>query len=117
MSNREDIQKFIEEFKLYASVFDIFVVDTDKNINGLLDFGITAIIRKEIILDLELENYFRGPNRDRDRPQLDVWEFGYKLSKTDEIYIKLSTRREKQRAVCLSFHRAEFQINYPYELK
>lgn len=53
MSNKEDVQKFLEEFKTFAKVFDIFVIDTEKNI----------------------------------------------------------------RSVCLSFHWAEFKINYPYEAK
>ncbi len=114
MSNKEDVQNFLKEFKTFAKVFDIFVIDTEKNINSLLDLGITANIRKDIILNLEVENYHRGPNKDRNRPQFDVWEFGVKLSKTDEVYIKLSTRREKSRSICLSFHRVEFQINYPY---
>jgi len=72
------------------------------------------LIRKEIILNLEVENYYRGPNKDRDRAQFEVWEFGVNLNKVDEIYIKLSTRRKKSKSICLSFHRAEFQINYPY---
>ncbi len=114
MSNKEDIQKFLEEFKTFANVFDVFVIDTEKNIKGLLDLGLTANIRKDIILNLEVENYYRGPNKDRDRAQFDVWEFGVKLNQVDEIYIKLSTRRENSRSICLSFHRAEIQIDYPF---
>jgi len=114
MSNKEDVQNFLKEFKTFAKVFDVFVINTEKNINSLLDLGITANIRKDIILNLEVENYYRGPSKDRDLPQFDVWEFGVKLSETDDVYIKLSTRREKSRSICLSFHRAEFKINYPY---
>ena len=114
MSNKEEVQKFLDEFKIFTNIFDIIFIDSEKNINGLLDLGVTANIRKEIILNLGVENYYQGPSADRDRPQFDVWGFGVKLNKTDEVYIKLSTRREKHKSVCLSFHRAEFQINYPY---
>jgi hypothetical protein len=69
MSNIEDVQKFLEEFKIFASVFDIIVINIEKNINGILDLGITANNRKEIILNLEVENYYRGPSKDRDLPQ------------------------------------------------
>lgn len=114
MSNEEDVQKFLHEFKTFANVFDIYFINTDKNIPGLLDLGLTANLRKEIVLNLEVENYYRGPSKDRDRPQFDVWEFGVKLNQVDEIYIKLSTRRENSRSICLSFHRAEIQIDYPF---
>ena len=83
MSNREEVQKFLEEFKTFANVFDIFVIDTEKNIKDLLNLGLTANIRKDIILNLEVENYYRGPNKDRDLPKFDVWEFGVNLNKVD----------------------------------
>ena len=114
MSNREEVQKFLYDFNVLANVFDIIVIDTEKNLQALLDLGITAKIRKEIIMDLKVENYFQGPNKDRDRPQFDVWEFGYKFNDNYEIYIKLSTRKDKSRCICLSFHRAEHKIIYPY---
>ncbi len=117
MSDKEDVQKFLDEFKLKANVFGIFFPRPEKNYYGLLDLEINANIRKEIILNLEVENYYRGPNKDRDLPQFDVWEFGYNLNERDEIYIKLSTRKEKSKCVCLSFHRAESQIKYTYETK
>ena len=117
MSNKKDVEKFIEEFITIAKVFDIIIINRQENTEALLDLGITAVIRKEIILSLKAEDYYRGPSEDKDLPGFDMWEFGKIINDCDEVYIKLSTRREKQSCLCISFHRAKFRITYPFKIQ
>lgn len=89
-----------------------------KNLQALLDLGINARIRDEIILAIKLEDYSSGPNPDEYHPG-DYWVFG-KSFETVEIYIKLKIvtyNNGNDRAVCLSFHPAEHPLKHPFQTK
>jgi hypothetical protein len=45
---------------------------------------------------------------------LPMWVFGKEV-RGKEIYIKMSMGNENNPAICISFHIAEFSINYPYK--
>ncbi len=65
---------------------------------------------------LELVDYSRGPLRDdKGRPR-DLWVFG-RYVKEYEVYIKLAVYLSKNevRAVCVSFHEAQWPLAYPYK--
>ena len=65
-------------------------------------------------MNLTYENYHRGPEKDRDRKKNSVWIFGAEVD-NEEIYIKLSDDFNCDIAKCISFHKAESKINYPYK--
>ena len=117
MTDKDDVEEFLNEFQTLANVFGILVINREKNTKALTDLGISPHIRKEIIMDLKVDNYFRGPSKDKSRSQFIVWEFGANLDDGREVYIKLSCRREKNKLICLSFHTPEHIINYPFRSK
>jgi hypothetical protein len=43
----------------------------------------------------------------------DFYEFGLSIN-DKEVYIKLSTGGENKRVDCMSFHIAEYKMNYPF---
>ena len=114
MNIRNEVEAFLKEFIQCAEVFGLIIINREKNQKGLLEIGITPHQREEIIFSLQPEDYYRGPNYDP-LYECDVWEFGKKIDiYSGDIYIKLSTRKNKSgKRVCLSFHPAEFPINYP----
>lgn len=69
----------------------------------------------EIILDLTILDYVRGPEIDRDKPG-EMWIFGREIAKK-EVYIKLKIAQVGlvKIAKCISFHIAEFPLRYPHK--
>lgn len=114
MASEDEVKKFLKEFQALAKVFDMIIINRDKNTKALLELGISPNIRKDIIMTLKVDNYYRGPSEDRKLPQNEVWEFGAELEDGQEVYIKLSCRREQSRGICLSFHPPEHEITYPF---
>ena len=66
-----------------------------------------------VILGLQPANYVKGPENDRDVSQVgDVYVFGADQNSV-ELYIKLKCDIARG-CVCISFHRAEWPLAYPY---
>lgn len=117
MTQIEEIKKFLNVAKnlMKAGAFDF--VPRKKNMDSIKEAGLTIKHVKGIIMDLTCKNYYRGPSEDLGSNREGfVWEFGYGIEGTD-FYIKLKVekRREKQCLVCLSFHKAEQPLVYPYK--
>jgi len=62
---------------------------------------------------ISVEDYFEGPVPD-DNPRFDgeVWKFGPYIEGC-QFYVKQKIT-EDPRVLCISFHPAEFPIQYPY---
>lgn len=112
MALRDDVQTFLNEFKVKARTFGIDYYLRQKNTDALLHLGITANIREEIIMKLEVGDYYRGPTEDIDPKRADFYEFGTQCN-GQEIYIKLSLGKFGKSPHCMSFHHPESIIDYP----
>ncbi len=115
MTGKWHVTLFLNEFKK-AWPPRCFVVIRDKNKQSLVELNLTPELRKEIILSLTPQDYISGPEPDEDKPGDEVWIFGKKLSEADGIYIKLKifTVSGKHIGKCISFHRAEKTLLYPF---
>jgi hypothetical protein len=112
MANRSEVEIFLNTFKAKMEVFDVVFLDRDKNLRALIDLEITRVSRKELLKELNVEDYFRGPTKDVDNgPSL--WEFG-RLLKQKEVYIKITIGAMNKPVICISFHLAERVIAYPF---
>ncbi|MBN1618352.1 type II toxin-antitoxin system MqsR family toxin [Candidatus Dojkabacteria bacterium] len=111
--NETDVKKFLDEFKGIVSNDTLYVINRQKNREGLIMIGITKKQRQNEILSITVTDYCAGPELDKDRPG-NVWIFGKKIG-TKEIYIKLKIAQIglKKIAKCLSFHVAEYPLCYP----
>jgi hypothetical protein len=69
-------------------------------------------MREEIILNLEVEDYSEGPLEESQQGGVEMWVFG-KVIKGQEIYIKLTISKVTGGAICISFHKAEFPMEFP----
>ena len=114
-TTKNEVERFLKDFKLKSGIFQIiFLDDRGKNAKALLDLEISPGKRKEIINKLEVEDYSEGPLEEKMRGILPMWVFG-KMVKKQEVYIKISMGVENSNTICISFHPAEYPMNYPYK--
>ena len=110
-----EIQKFLNDFHQKVEVFDILFWDErDKNNNTLHHLQITANERKDIVKTITPEDNSEGPIRNMLNRFGDLWVFG-KDVKGQEVYIKICYGLPNRSTICISFHVAEFPMNYPYK--
>lgn len=115
MSTRDEVQKFLKEFKVKLEIFDILFQDSrEKNTKALLALDITPVKRKVIIKSLTVEDYFEGPLDDTLYGIANMWVFGKGVNE-EEIYIKISMGRPNLEVICISFHIAEHTMKYPFK--
>lgn len=115
MITKEEVEKFLEEFSLKVRVFGIrFRDDRQKNQNSLLELEITPKERENIIMQLNCFDYSEGPITDALNNQGEMWVFG-KDVKGNEVYIKITMGRPNSHTICISFHKAEHPMNYPFK--
>ncbi len=115
---KEEIRKFLKEFKEIASKGrGIDVIPRRANIENLAQLGLTKKNRNEEIMMLSLADYCKSPGSDVDKPG-DVCVFGKQIG-GKEVYIKLKIAQvnDNKIAKCISFHAAKFPLDYPYKGK
>lgn len=62
MVTREDVNGFLNEFKMKMDIWDIIFLDTrPKNIQTLADLEITSFKRKAIVKELTVQDFSEGP--------------------------------------------------------
>ncbi|MDP3919309.1 MAG: hypothetical protein Q8R76_00670 [Candidatus Omnitrophota bacterium] len=113
--DKTQIAAFLKAFKSFAvRPGGWTLVPRRKNLESIMEMGITIPQVKAAILGLKVTDYSSGPEADRDRQGINVWVFGAKMN-ADGIYIKLSDNFRGDQAKCLSFHKAEFPIRKPFK--
>lgn len=115
MATKQEVERFLKDFKVKMKIWDILFLDErGKNTQGLLDLEISPAKRKEIIENLLVEDYSQGPLKEKMRGILPMWIFG-KIVKKKEVYIKISMGTENSTTICISFHIAEYSMDYPFK--
>lgn len=113
MISRIDVESFLKDFKSKMKIFDVlFRDDRGKNAQTLLDLEITTNDRKKILEKLEATDYSEGPKEEKLYGGSDMWVFGKKI-KTHEVYIKITMGIPNNCVICISFHLAEHNMDYP----
>tara|TARA_R110000868_G_C10585942_1_gene739099 strand:+ start:260 stop:640 length:381 start_codon:yes stop_codon:yes gene_type:complete len=113
MADKSIIKSFLQELKAIIKSLGIIFSNRPKNsIQNLADLSITAKMREEIILNLEVEDYSEGPLEETQQGGTEMWIFG-KVIKGQQVYIKLTISKMTGGAVCISFHKAEHPMEFP----
>lgn len=109
----DEIKGFLSDFKQKLKVYGIVYHRSDDNTQTIADLDINPVYRKEVLLKLNYQDYYKGPNPDQYDPHgSPVWEFG-KLVKQKELYIKISLGTPGKQVICKSFHFPKRVIKYP----
>lgn len=104
MASESQIQDFLDEIKKADS---IYIIPREKNKQTRYKIGLSTYDQIDIIINLTVKDYYKGPERDKDPTKDgDVWMF-----KSDYyehvLYIKLKIKNcedGKTRVVCISCH-------------
>ncbi|MFY7963523.1 MAG: hypothetical protein ACOVO1_01390 [Chitinophagaceae bacterium] len=117
MPSKEEIIQYLKEFHYKMSFWGIvFRDDRSKNTQTMLDLEITREQKIKVLNELLFEDYSEGPIAEKLYGGADMWVFG-KMVKKKEIYIKITIGMVNNQTICISFHIAEFDMNYPFKDK
>ncbi len=109
------VRKFLNVFKKAGEKERIRFVGREKNWDYLADTCITTSMREDALFSLSVLDYVEGPLPDKDMLG-ELWVFGAKVF-GQEIYTKLKVVIKDERifAKCISFHRPEHPLRYPFK--
>ena len=115
MATKEQVEACLKRLKEKIKVFDIvFRDDRGKNLQTLATLEINTTVRKQVIMNIEPEDYVEGPIVDTLNKVGEMWVFG-KNVKGQEVYIKITLGLPNSSTICISFHIAEHKMNYPFK--
>lgn len=78
MTTRQDVERFIAQFKVKLEVFGVFFLDgREKNAQALLDLNISRFERMDVIRSIEVDDYSDGPILDVLNDYGEMWVFDY----------------------------------------
>ena len=111
MGSQADIQDiiiFLESAKKLISIGKYDFVPRRKNMQALAKHGLTIADAKAEILGLVIDDYYKGPKQDFDRPGV-IWEFKKNVDGM-RFYIKIKIVQENGENIlkCLGFHDDDF---------
>ena len=107
------VEQYLLDFQEKLQFFGFIILDRDKNsTRTLLQLGINGNNVRECLLELQPTDYFQGPTPNQLAGNPDVWVFGHSC-RGHEMYIKIHLGRPSRPVICISFHLAEYPIQYP----
>ncbi|APY07088.1 toxin [Winogradskyella sp. J14-2] len=115
MASKEQVKNFLKEFKVNMSIWDIlFLDDRGKNSQTLADLELMPNERKKILENLVIDDYCEGPLEETQYGGSEMWVFGRTL-RGKEVYIKITLGIENTSVICISFHIAEYPMEYQFK--
>jgi hypothetical protein len=114
MSTKEEVATFLKDFKEKMKFWDVLFRDErGKNTQALVDLELRPIERKMMLERLTVQEYSEGPIAEILYGGSAMWVFG-KTIKKREVYIKITMGAVGTSVICISFHLAEYKMNYPF---
>lgn len=120
----EEIEAFLTEFKEKSRIFGVvYDMNKEENQNTLLELEMRPSERTRYLQQIKPTDYYQGPGKnDYDDAEGDVWMFGIGINKKKgkktkiPIYIKIYiTKVNGAPNFCISFHKAKFDMVFPYK--
>ena len=112
IKDKAEVERFLRQFVPKMEIFGIMFLDREKNTDALKMLGITPSTRKEIIREIQVEDYIE--NIIDEFSFGDMWVFG-KAYDGEELYIKISLGVPNTNTICVSFHVAQHPLNYAFK--
>lgn len=113
MATRAEVEQFLRDFRVKMKIWGIlFRDDRNKNAQTLASLELRPIDREKIVGLLQADDYCEGPYQDRLYNGADMWVFGREV-KAEEVYIKITIGYAGSSVICISFHIAEYPLQYP----
>lgn len=94
MATRSEVELFLNQFKVKLEIWD----------------------RLNVVRSIEVEDYSEGPIKDQLNGFGEMWVFGKDID-GHEMYIKITLGHPGTNTICISFHIAEYPMQYPLKIK
>ena len=115
MATRSEVEQFLGQFKVKLDIWGIFFLDNrEKNKQTMAQMNFRPLDRLNVVKSIEVEDYSEGPIKDELNGFGEMWVFG-KDVEGQEIYIKITLGRPGSNTICISFHIAEYPMQYPFK--
>jgi hypothetical protein len=115
MTTLHTVKLFVAMVQKKITERGYFMLKRDKNTETLVELNFDSSDVERTLLEIKAQDYSQGPLPDEIGGGQDMWVFG-KTIQGKEIYIKITQGRDKQRALVISFHKAERKMTYPFRL-
>lgn len=114
MASKEEVEQFLKQFHQKLEIYDIvYRDDRGKNLATLALLDMPPSARTKVIKTIKVEDYSEGPIADTLNKIGEMWVFGKDVA-NHEIYIKISLGYPNSSTICISFHVAEYPMQYPH---
>lgn len=115
-ATKEEVASFLKRLKVLADIYGIiYEDDRPKNVQTLASLELKPFERDDIIKNLSVEDYSEGPKPEEFfGGDSEMYVFG-KLVKNQEIYIKITLGNSNSSVICISFHIAEYTMEFPFK--
>jgi hypothetical protein len=110
MTSKEEILEFLREFKQRMDADGLQIIPRKKTRDQLAYFNLVQFQVAALVSKLTLDNFIEGPLPDHDGSEGTICAFALEYD-NQTIYVKLKLDQE---AKCLSFHRAEYPVKFPF---
>ena len=115
---KKHLINFLRDFKSLIHEDKIQIIERKITLDTLATLGYTQKDLKNILLALTVEDYYAGPKTDQYKPLDHYWELGVVINdKEYYIKVKIAQTSRDELAVCLSFHKSEWPLTFPYSEK
>ena len=108
----QEVEHFISHFKAKMKIFGILFTERGKNSEALRMLGITNNERIKVVERIETSDYIETISDELSFG--DMWVFG-KDAFGVELYIKISLGHPNSNTICISFHIADYPLDYKYK--
>ena len=108
----EDVKSFLKSMNVKVDVYGMVFADRQRCQETMRILGINEAVAKNIIMTLDATDFSKY--FDNTQWGCDLWAFG-KDVKGEEVYIKIGLGLPNRKTVCVSFHKADFPIQYPFK--
>lgn len=115
-ATKYEVSSFLKRLRAKAEIYQIiYEDDRPKNTQTLATLELKPYERDEIVKNLSVNDFSEGPMpEDFFGGDSEMYVFG-KVVKNQEIYIKVTLGQPNNSVICISFHIAEFQMDYPFK--
>lgn len=113
MPTPDDVEQYLRDFNTKLSVYDMIIIERDKNkaTLALLEILHPKPFYIAEFKKLSYKNYYKGPTTDTEY-QGEYWEFGTTIS-DNQIYIKINYGLPQKPCIMISFHQAQYKMIFP----
>ena len=106
------IANFLKRFKGIAVDDRVIFVDRESWKATLTWLRITPRQAAEVVMALEVSDYFKGTPFTKHSRGKETCEFGCTVL-NQEVYVKLQIDKKRNKAICISFHIPKWPMKYP----